>query len=399
MGLKALDLFCGMGGLSWGLKSTGKIELIWAVDNCQSALNLYGENCPRTNLLNLNLSKKVEVIELIEKIKFNGGIDLIVGGSPCRGFTQIRNGQDLTSDPHNNLAITYAKIIKELTPIAFIYENVPQIENSKVFKQFLSQFKGKADYLISYKVLEAANFGNPSRRSRLFVVGLRSDLGLTPNIPKGLDIPSYQFWLRRKQQDEKIFYSSGLSEPWRFILLDPNDKRLVNVEQAISDLPVLTERTIGAIRPYKSSPQSAYQQWMRQQVTETDGHVVPRMRPATKIRLKEIVQGGNWRDLPYPLTYKIPYNKYSGKLKRNHYSAYRRLLSQGHSPTVQGHSDFAYHYNYERALTPRELARLMSFTDDYKLGHQYHQVVQAIGNAVPPILAQALASSILEQLD
>ncbi|MEQ9367625.1 MAG: DNA cytosine methyltransferase [Coleofasciculus chthonoplastes F3-SA18-01] len=66
---------------------------------------------------------------------------------------------------------------------------------------------------------------------------------------------------------------------------------------------------------------------------------------------------------------------------------------------MQGHSDFAYHYKYERALTPRELARLMGFTDDYQLGHEYDTVVKAIGNAVPPVLATAIATSLLEQLN
>jgi DNA (cytosine-5)-methyltransferase 1 len=66
---------------------------------------------------------------------------------------------------------------------------------------------------------------------------------------------------------------------------------------------------------------------------------------------------------------------------------------------VQGHSDFAYHYKYERTLTPRELARLMGFTDNFQLGHEYDSVVQAIGNAVPPLLAKAIAESLLEQLN
>ncbi|EAW35081.1 DNA cytosine methyltransferase [Lyngbya sp. PCC 8106] len=399
MGLKALDLFCGMGGLSWGLKSTRKIEPIWAVDNCQTALNLYELNLPKTNLLNLDLSRQLDVTSLIEKINFNGGIDLMVGGSPCQGFTQIRNGQDLTSNPNNNFAITFAKIVKALNPIAFIYENVPQIETYKVFKDFLAEFERDKKYKISYRVLEAVNFGNPSRRSRLFVVGFRSNLGRIPNIPTGLDISPRQFWLKRKEQDGNIFYLSGLSEPWYSLLLEPNNCQLVNVEQAISDLPVLTTKTIGITRSYASSPRSIYQKWSRQDIIETDGHVVPQMRPETRKRLKEIVEGGNWRDLPEALTYKIPYKLNSGKLRRNHYSAYRRLLSKGHSPTVQGHSDFAYHYAYERSLTPRELARLMSFTDDYKLGHQYYPVVKAIGNAVPPIVSKAVALSLVEQLE
>jgi DNA (cytosine-5)-methyltransferase 1 len=87
MGLKALDLFCGMGGLSWGLKETGLIEPLWAIDNHEPALALYRRNLPDPYVLNLDLSKSANLRDLIEKIRLNGGVDLVVGGSPCRGFT------------------------------------------------------------------------------------------------------------------------------------------------------------------------------------------------------------------------------------------------------------------------------------------------------------------------
>lgn len=398
MSLKALDLFCGMGGLSWGLKATEFIEPLWAVDNHEPALALYKRNFSDTHVLNLDLSRLSETRDLLEKIRFNGGVDLVVGGSPCRGFTQIRNGQNINSDPNNRLAIKFAEIVRELNPLAFIYENVPQLENSRVFQRFLGKLKGRSIYRVAYAVVEAANFGIPSRRARLFVVGLRWDIGQIPIIPKGLDIPPSQFWLHRDEQNGKILYCPRLKEPWKSHLINPDDYQLVNVEQAIADLPTIQGKTTGTNRTYETLPQSAYQFWARQDTQETDGHVVPRIRPETKERLKAVAPGGNWRDIPKALTHKIPYDPTSGQLRRSHYSAYRRLLPEGHSPTVQGHADFAYHYKYERTLTPRELARLMSFTDKFQLGHEYASVVQAIGNAVPPVLAGAIAASLLKQL-
>lgn len=396
---KALDLFCGMGGLSWGLKATKIIEPLWAVDRDDKSLALYQRNLPNVHTLNFDLSKHRNIQDLVEKINFLDGVDWVVGGSPCRGFTQIRNGQDTYSDPNNLLVMKFADIVRELNPLAFIYENVPQLENSRMFKRFIGRLRGRNSYRVAHAVVEAANFGNPSRRTRLFVVGFRWDVGRVPFIPKGLDISPRQFWLCRHKQDGKTFYNSKLQNPWRSHLLNPNDCQLVNVEQALSDLPNLEIKTTGVVRPYATSPQSAYQRWVRQNMTETDGHTVPSIRPETKERLKAIVPGGNWRDLPESLTYKIPGLPESGKLKRSHYSAYRRLLPQGHSPTVQGHSDFAYHYKYERALTPRELARLMGFTDNYHLGYGYQSVVQALGNAVPPIVISTIASSLAQQLD
>lgn len=279
----------------------------------------------------------------------------------------------------------------------FLYENVPQLVTFNIFPRFLSKLKGRGIYRVSYAVVEAANFGTPSRRTRLFVVGFRRDLDQIPVISKGLDIPHSQFWWQRNINDGKASYSQRLREPWRSQLLDPYDISLVNVEQALSDLPILnTGETAGKLA-YATSPQSAYQKWARQGSCKPDGHVVPRIRPETKERLQAIEPGGNWRDLPESLMYKIPHDPTSGQLKRRHYSAYRRLLSEGHSPTVQGHSDFAFHYKYERALTPRELARLMAFPDRFKLGQCYDSVVHAIGNAVPPLVATNIATALLQQ--
>jgi DNA (cytosine-5)-methyltransferase 1 len=399
MSLKALDLFCGMGGLSWGIQSTGLINPVWAVDKHPPALELYQRNFPSTHVLPLDLSKASDVNQLLEKISFYGDdVDIVVGGSPCRGFTQIRNGQNTQSDPHNRLAMKFADIVRELNPLLFIYENVPQLESFPVFPKFLSRLRGRECYRVSHVIVEAANFGTPSRRTRLFVVGFRADLGQTPDISLGLNISYQQFWWQRNLNDDKITYSPRLSEPWKSILLDYSDLRLVNVEQAISDLPLLQPGASADKLAYTTPAQSAYQRWARQGIYKADGHAVPLIRPETQARLKAIPPGGNWRDLPEPLTYKIPYDLSSGSLKRRHYSAYRRLLPEGHSPTVQGHADFAYHYRYERALTPRELARLMGFPDKFQLGQGHDAVVKAIGNAVPPRMVTGITTGLVRQL-
>lgn len=399
MSLKALDLFCGMGGLSWGIQSTGLINPVWAVDKHPPALEIYQRNFPSTHVLSLDLSKASDINQLLEKISFYGDdVDIIVGGSPCRGFTQIRNGQDTQSDPYNCLAMKFAEIVRALNPLLFIYENVPQLESFSIFPKFLSKLRGRGCYRVSYAVVEAANFGTPSRRTRLFVVGFREDIGQIPSISLGLDIPYQQFWWQRNFNNNRITYSSRLLEPWKSILLDYNDLRLVNVEQAISDLPLLQPGVSAGKLAYVTPAQSAYQRWARQGIRKPDGHAVPLIRPETQARLKAIPPGGNWRDLPQLLSYKIPYDSTSGLLKRRHYSAYRRLLPEGHSPTVQGHADFAYHHQYERALTPRELARLMGFPDKFQLGQGHDAVVQAIGNAVPPRMVMGITTALLRQL-
>ena len=399
MSLKALDLFCGMGGLSCGIQSTGLINPVWAVDKHPLALEIYQRNFPSTHVFSFDISKASDINQLLEKISFYGeNVDIVIGGSPCRGFTQIRNGQDTQFDPHNRLAMKFADIVRALNPLLFIYENVPQVESFPIFPKFLSRLRGRGCYRVNHAISEAANFGTPSRRTRLFVVGFRADVGQIPDISLGLNIPYQQFWWQRNVEDNKITYSSRLSEPWKSILLDSNDLRLVNVEQAIADLPLLQPGVSAGKLAYATSAQSAYQKWSRQGIRKSDGHAVPLIRPETQARLRAIPPGGNWRDLPEPLTRKIPHDLTSDLLKRRHYSAYRRLLPEGHSPTVQGHTDFAYHHQYERALTPRELARLMGFPDKFQLGQGHDAIVQALGNAVPPRMVMGIATGLLRQL-
>ncbi|MGG6265033.1 DNA cytosine methyltransferase [Leptolyngbya sp. AN03gr2] len=399
MSLTALDLFCGMGGLSWGVQATGIVKPVWAVDYHQPALELYQKNFKETHPLRLDLSQASNVRDLLEKIAFYGGVDIVVGGSPCRGFTQIRNGQNTQSDPHNRLAIQFAEIVREINPLFFVYENVPQLAHFQIFPKFLSRLRGRNRYRVSHAIIEAANFGTPSRRSRLFVVGFRWDLGRTPVISRGLDIPSQLFWWHRDTTQVQVSYHTKLPEPWRSQLLDPNDTRLVSASQALSDLPLLDAGSGEDKLPYATPAQSAYQKWARQGARKPDGHRVPRIRPETRERLEAIMPGGNWQDLPQPLLFKIPHDPTSGILQRRHYSAYRRLLPEGHSPTVQGHADFAYHYQSERTLSPRELARLMGFPDKFKLGQAYHSSACAIGNAVPPLVATGIMNGLLHQLD
>lgn len=284
--LKALDLFCGMGGLSWGLQSTAIIQSVWAVDVHPPALQLYENNFPETNILDLDLFKPSDIKNLLEKIKFYNGIDIVVGGSPCRGFTQIRNGQDTIDDPHNHLPIKFAAIVRELEPLFFIYESVPQLINFEIFPKLLSRLIGRRNYKVAYEIIEAANFGTPSRRTRLFVVGFRQDLCQVPAISKGLGIPFQEFWWQREIKDEKAIYSSRLREPWRSHLLDPNDISLVNAEQALSDLPFLEAGVSAGRLAYAAPPQSAYQKWVRQGSCKPDRHVVPYIRSETRERLE-----------------------------------------------------------------------------------------------------------------
>lgn len=398
MNLRALDLFCGMGGLSWGVQATGIVKPFWAVDYYLPALELYQKNFQETHALKLDLSQSSNVQDLLEKIAFYDGVEVVVGGSPCRGFTQIRNGQNTQSDPHNRLAMQYAEIVRAINPLFFVYENVPQLANFEIFPKFLSRLRGRNRYRISHAIVEAANFGTPSRRTRLFVVGFRWDLGQTPVISRGLDIPHHLFWWKRDLTQNQARYRTKLPEPWRSQLCDPNNICLVNAEQALSDLPILEAGASKDKLPYATLAQSAYQRWARQGIRKPDGHQVPQIRPETRERLEAISPGGNWRDLPQPLLFRVPHDPTSGELQRRHYSAYRRLLPEGHSPTVQGHADFAYHHEYERSLSSRELARLMGFPDKFQLGNAYYPSACAIGNAVPPRVATRIMEGLLHQL-
>jgi DNA (cytosine-5)-methyltransferase 1 len=297
----------------------------------------------------------------------------------------------------------------------FVMENVPGLENlagGAVRQQIIEDLALDGDYVVESKVLDAAMFGVPQNRLRVVFVGVRRDLNARPIFPIGAGAELLK--LDRVPGKNGFRYRHGKvvsSDPALELLLDPACVELVTVRQAIGDLvhlrphEKLVRRPSNEAVPYESEPLSNYQ-WARRLGSKLLINAdVPSIREDTVTRLKAIPQGGNFRDLPEALLARYLNDKKWGpelgreNLSRKYFFAYRKLHPDHFSWTLNTKADCAYHYSTPRALTVREFARLHSFDDSYLFMHgDRHSRYRQVGNAVPPLFAQAIAKALIPVL-
>lgn len=342
---KILDLFCGCGGLSLGFEKAG-FETVLAIDSWQDAINTYNHNrgnsvaqCRDVHDLNN---------EMLEKIMEEHEITGIVGGPPCQGYSTV--GTRNVDDPRNHLYLEYCRIVETVRPQFFVIENVKGLLtlNNGMFKEDIINRFSKLGYNIQYKVLNAAHYGVPQKRERVFFIGLKD---------KTMTFPKEKEWF-------------------------------VSTSQALSDLPVLDNRSeYFDTYEYLNEPLNDYQKLMRKKSDRIYNHNYTKHTEQTKNIISMIKDGGRISDLP---------EEYWGVRKYN--KAFQRMNSQEPSHTIDtGHRNY-FHYKENRVPSVRESARIQSFPDDFIfIGSKTSQYKQ-VGNAVPPLLAEEIAKQIMRNL-
>lgn len=344
----AIDLFSGCGGLSYGFELTNKFEVKLAIDNDKKALQTLKLNKPNINVLNENV-RNINLQSIKEKY---GAIDIVIGGPPCQGFS-IAGKRELRDD-RNNLFLEFIRFIDYLKPQIFVLENVTGFVNlyQGKAKQLFMQKMRSLGYNIQYKILLASDYGVPQLRKRVFFVG---------NI-----------------------YGTN------FIYPEPKltEKDYITCEMALSDLPSLINELGYEGMNYPTNPESEYQKLMRYNSELIYNHIATKHSPKIIETIKLVPEGGNYKNLPPEL-----------QKTRNFNIAWTRYHSKKPSNTIDtGHRHY-FHYKYNRVPTVREHARLQSFPDSFRfIGNKTDQNRQ-VGNAVPPLLAQALAESIYHFLE
>ena len=416
-----LDLFCGAGGLSQGFRGAG-FGIIGGADYDPDTCATFAANFPAATAIHGDLRKSA-IRNLVDEIACDA--DVIVGGPPCQAFSQVRNHSRIIHDPRNSLYREFVDVVTRAAPMAFVMENVPGLEQMGVKEQVLQDLSVAGAYVVRAQLLDAVDFGVPQTRKRLLFLGVRHDLRLAPPNVMGSGA-SAAIALRRDLRTKGVRYAvsagNGFFDRSLFErLMDPEDSSLVNAEQAISDLTSLQvgrrDDTLSAdILP---EPTSAYQRSMRLRSGETLSNVsVPRINEDTRLRLRHLPPGGNFRDLSADLAVRYltgqkwgPHNG-TGQLGRVHYSAYRKLHPRYWSWTLNTKADSVYHYRAQRALSVREFARLQSFPDSFVFttdsrrgdlagrmeGGPAHSRYRQVGNAVPPLLARAVAMELSKLL-
>ena len=345
-----IDLFCGCGGLSKGFEEAGYRTLL-GVDIEQSALNTIEKNHECAVGLNLDLASP-DSFEKIDNIVNGRNIDVIIGGPPCQGFSLT--GPRNFEDKRNKLYLAMIETVRRYQPQAFLIENVPGMANlykGTVKDEIIRRFT-EMGYNVNCKIVCAADYGVPQIRKRLVFVGL-------------------------KQSPVKFEFPTPILE----------EKDYITCKQAISDLPSLVDELGTEVASYSSEPQTAFQKQMRGDCNVLYNHVAVNHKDFVKQVIAQVPDGGNYKDLPDGVG-----------TSRNFHMAWTRYASDKPSRTIDtGHRN-NFHYKWNRCPTVRESARLQSFPDDFVFTGNKTQQNRQVGNAVPVLLAYALAKQILKYL-
>lgn len=410
--LLSVDLFCGAGGLSEGFRMAG-VHTVAANDIDAWAGATYADNHAGTEFVLGDISERAVKKQLLAAAK-RQPIDIVAGGPPCQAFSQVRNHDRSIDDPRNSLYRQFLSVVDELRPRAFVMENVVgmrNLEGGRVGEQILEDLSLSGSYRVQWAVLDAADFGVPQTRRRVLAFGLRDDLGVVPSGPASPLAAERMELVRAAGRGGRVRYSlppeqGSLLETNQIVshLLNAGSLAYVSVEQAIGDFVglkpagTLVRKPSNEPIPYLREPESAYQRLMRGSETMVYNADIPSIREDTVRRLAAIPQGGNFRDIPEDLRARYLNGKKWGPdvgretLSRKHYYAYRKLHPNFFSWTLNTKTDCVYHYADRRALSVREFARLHSFPDAYRFLHgDRHSRYAQVGNAVPPLLAKAIA--------
>lgn len=372
-----LDLFCGTGALSYGLEAYGsRFTTVGGIDLDAAAASTARLNHPEAHIVcdSIDAVSPEKLLSLSEA----SAIDVIVGGPPCQGFSSLRpsRGLDL-EDPRNSLYKQFVKYVQSLRPRIFLMENVVGLltaNQGRLVSQMVSAFK-RAGYTCDWRVLNAANFGIPQKRERFFLVGVRTSLGahVIPRFPE----PSHRF-------SGKVI---GTAKKERYLTKTDSGPEPITVWDAISDLPSLTSGETK--ESYKQPPQNEYQRARR-----TGAPVRLSLHEAANHNAKmlEVMRhaGSSISALP------------EGLVTSGYSSCYSRLGPDEPSTTItvkftSPASSKCIHPFDDRAITPREAARIQGFDDAFKFYGSKTEIASQIGNAVPPLFGKAFAP-VLEQL-
>jgi DNA (cytosine-5)-methyltransferase 1 len=454
--LRVLDLFSGCGGLSLGFQRAG-YEILASVELDKEAARSHALNFHKGHELFSEYAKSRNIEEtspadLFKDLKINGAIeeqvDIIIGGPPCQAFTRIgraklREIKDdavaFLNDSRSQLYKRYLEYVRELQPMAILMENVPDMLNygGANIAEFVCQDLEQFGYRCKYTLLNTAFFGLPQMRERMFLIAVHNSVEGDISFP----VPTHFIELPRGYNGSRnvALKHIDLNNPAHFESLQLSRELpvAVSARDALSDLPVITEhlttRMIRGIKklnhevPYGLKiPANSYQRQMRnwpgyaasEGVTACVTRILPRdyqifrimeagdqypqaIEHAEKL-LKAKLEVMNITSETHPEEYKQirksiipPYDasKFPNK--------WRKMEPDMPSRTLMAHlsKDCYSHIHYDshqaRTITVREAARLQSFPDGFEFSGAMNAAFRQIGNAVPPLMSEKLALTIL----
>lgn len=347
---RVADLFCGAGGLSYGLDTRSDTALIFATDSDKDAIASYKATHPCTQTILSDI--KELTAQQLEQFK---PIDIVIGGAPCQSYSTLGKRK---LDDRAYLFKEYLRVVDILKPRMILFENVKgllSMQKKALLKEIIMKIE-QLGYHTYFKVLNAVDFGVPQQRERLFIVG--------------------------------IHYLSFIGA---FEFPKPTSHTSNTLAHALSDLPSI--KAGESSHTYKSPPQNPYQQWLRNENPPLSEHIAPNANPQLIKIMETLKDGEDKYALPDDIRPKTGYTNTYAKLWWNRPSI--TIPRNFSTPS----SSRCIHPIDSRALTIREGARLQSFPDDYEFhGTPTSKRIQ-IGNAVPPLLAKAITGTMVDYLN
>ena len=394
-----IDLFAGCGGLSegfykQGFKALAHVEIDHtACETLKTRMKYYGYNSVDRDVLELDITRD-DVTECIDNAVDGQNVDVIIGGPPCQSFSSLGRAKDengMKNDPRNYLFESYVKILNYYRPKFFVFENVTGILTAKINNKHIINTiieKLSENYKVTTKpgahVLNSANYGVPQIRKRVILIGVRKDISIDVEDVYNSII--------------KTHYDPEMSENEMIGL-----EKYVTVRDAIEELPSLL--------PGEGEKEIQFEY-------KKNNVFLKRIASKKNVLMDHIARNHNDKDI----------ERYR-EMSKNHWT-FQELLDNrkdlrhekqrvfGNSYAVQwwdlpsktiiahlykdGNQFIHPDYKQARTLTVREVARLQSFPDDFVFEGSRTDQYKQIGNAVPPLLAEAIASAIkvkLEQLE
>lgn len=395
----AIDLFAGAGGFSLGFGMAGfdiPVALesdAWACDTLRH--NHSGTRVLHTDIRDFRFQATIKGAALLKP-------DILIGGPPCQGFSIAGPAVKDPTDPRNSLFMNFAHWIEALEPSAFVMENVKGLlsrynANGERVIEIIRQTFSDLGYFVEVWLLNAAEYGVPQTRERIFIVGHRhsSTIGKPEKISSLLEAVS--------QEANQTLFDAALCPA-------------VTLWEAISDLPELAEGEGEEEQPYVSPPLTQYQEQIRGRHDALFNHVAMRHSKRLVNRFQQIGWGESSSDVAPEFGARRRNGQ--GALSGTKYDQNNRRLhpnKPSHTIAASFYANFVHPFQH-RNLTAREGARLQSFPDWYKFQGKKtvvsHKLLQReerldekflcqynqIGNAVPPLLARAIALHLRKSL-
>lgn len=389
------DLFSGAGGLTEGFHQAG-FTSVFANDIAPDTETTYTRNFPGVKFY-LKPIQELTAEEVMRDVNLRPGeLDLLIGGPPCQGFSinaPIRSGDD----ERNHLFRHYVRLVLEgLRPKAVLFENVPGLLSMGETIHDVSEAFKAAGYKVKYKLLNAAHYGVPQERWRLFILGTRlPELSVSFPEPLHYSLSRVNFRSGKDTMFADAVWASEKRQSLAYWLRKP-----ISVFEALDDLPVLKNGQGGVHAQYVGQPATEFQTYCRAGAGDNLwNHQAAKLAAPNLERFVHVPPGGSWRDIPHEL---LPAGMQRAR-RSDHTKRYGRLHPDALSGTVltkcDPHWGTFVHYRDNRIISVREAARIQSFPDRFVFTGNVTSQYKQVGNAVPPLLARAIAAEIRAALE